>query len=460
MDSKYSNIFWHQGVKIFEKDLLKTEKGRIRVSHLENDVTKSLLNVFQHGSKKLLGTFLKLIDVKQAPETFEFDFQVTDTYKYRQKNDRIMLSIISAGTQTKSDLKYRAERSQPDACIFNKDTAILIEAKTQSPLISEQVESHIKHFLGTATKHRILTWEEICERFQGYKSSGNTLDSFLLSQFTEFLNLIGLARFRGFLASDFSMLGAISKISGEEYLDFKRLFHRKIEKFMQLLNEQIKDAFQFKKYNYQVGKVNPKSPDVWSAFYFFDDEKTHVNEYPNINFSYYEHGIELALNAEVQPSVKKIISFIKKNPKEFDGMTEDLSSFNFSLYYKYQYLPQDNFIWNLIPGYPKEMSSFTAEDTLSTIKNFEQYWPDYTKTLFFQMKNGMLKHPSGRFFSEKELECAQRYNKKPNYIIRVEKRYSSDEVKKLKKSVTIFFKDEVLKLKKLVESVVNSRAIG
>jgi len=294
MASKYLNIFWHQGVKIFEEELLKTEKGRARISHLENDVTKSLLNVFQHSSKKVLSTFLRLIDVKQAPETFEFDFQVTDTFKYRQKNERIMLSLISAATQTKTDPKYGVERSQPDACLFNKDTAILIEAKTQSPLISEQVESHIRHFLGTATKQRTLTWEEICERFNGYKSSVNTLDGFLLSQFTQFLNLIGLAEFKGYLASDFSMLGAIGKISDEEYLDFKRLFHRKMEKFMDLLNEEIEPAFQFKTYIYQVGKVNPKSPVIWSAFSFIDDVKTHVNHYPNINFSFSEHGIQLA----------------------------------------------------------------------------------------------------------------------------------------------------------------------
>jgi len=149
-----------------------------------------------------------------------------------------------------------------------------------------------------------------------------------------------------------------------------------------------------------------------------------------------------------------MVSFIEQNPNEFDAMTRHLRNFNFSLHYKYQYLPQNNFIWNLIPGYPKEMSTFTAEDALSTIKNFEDYWQDYRTTMFFQMEKGMLKHPSGRFFSEKELECAQRYNKNPNYVIRIEKRYSSDEVEKLRKRVVTFFKNEILELKKLVESVV------
>jgi hypothetical protein len=246
----------------------------------------------------------------------------------------------------------------------------------------------------------------------------------------------------------------IGKISDEEYLDFKRLFHRKIEKFMSLLSEQIKPVYQFKNYAYHMGKINPKSPVVWSTFYFTDDEETQVNEYPNINFSYEEYGIQLSLNAETQPSVKKMVSLIEKNPGEFNSLAKNLSGFNFSLYYKYQYLPQNRFIWNLIPGYPKEMSTFTAEEALSTIENFERSWHDYTKTLFFEMKTGKHKHSSGRFFSEKELAFAQSSNPKPNYVIRIEKRYSANEVDKLKKSVVTFFKNEILELKKLVEFVV------
>ena len=154
-NSKYANIFWHQGIKIFEESLLKTEPGRIRVRHLENDVTKALLNVFQHCSKKVLATFLSLISVKQSADTFEFDFQITHTLKYRSKRERIMLSVISAATARKSDPNYKVEQSQPDACLFNKDTAILIEAKTQSPLIFEQVDNHVKHYFGSATKESI-----------------------------------------------------------------------------------------------------------------------------------------------------------------------------------------------------------------------------------------------------------------------------------------------------------------
>ncbi|MCI0619229.1 hypothetical protein L0244_40180, partial [bacterium] len=247
----------------------------------------------------------------------------------------------------------------------------------------------------------------------------------------------------------------IGKISEEEYLDFNRLFHRKIEKAMKRLDGQIKPAFQFKNYAYRVSRVLPKSPTIWSAFYFLDGEKTHVNEYPSINFAYRENGLQLALNAETQPSVKKFVSFIKKKPNEFDKLAKELRDFYFSLHYKYHYFPQNQFIWNFVPGYPKEMPTFKAEEALSTMKNFERHWRDYTNTLLFEMKTGMRKHSSGQPFSEKELEFAQSRNPKPHYVIRIAKRYSSDDVEKLKDGIVTFLKAEVLKLRDLVESILH-----
>ncbi len=90
MDKKYSNVFWHQGVKLFDETVLKNRKGRIKVAHLENDVTKALINLCEHCNPKVLRALLQLISVKEAPDAFKYDFQVTDTNTYRQKPKRII----------------------------------------------------------------------------------------------------------------------------------------------------------------------------------------------------------------------------------------------------------------------------------------------------------------------------------------------------------------------------------
>ncbi|MFC1580066.1 hypothetical protein ACFL4N_04070 [Thermodesulfobacteriota bacterium] len=450
MDPKYSNIFWHQGVKIFAGEMFESKKGRVKISHLENDVTKALINLFQHYSRNVLREILRLIGVKQAPETFDYDFQVTDTEAYRNKNNRIMLAIIAANTPRRSYPAYSADRSVRDACIFNKDTVILIESKTQSPLIEEQLKSHIHHYLGTATKERIITWEEISEKLHMLKKGISSQDRFLIFQFTEFLELIGIAEFNGFSCDDFTMLGRIGRISDEDYLDFKRMLHKKIEKFMVLLDEDVGPNLDFKNYGWRTAKVNPKGPSIWSAFYFYDDDPDiHVNKYPNLNILFREHGMELSLNAEIQSSMKYVLKHLKKSGNDYDRFSNGLKKFDLSLFYKLQYLPMDNFVWNLIPGYPKPAAELKADQIISSIEKFEKDWPDIRDTLLFQMRAGLIKRSSGRVFNDKEIQFAEKKNNKPTYAFRIEKRYPAADIGTMEKKLVPFFKKEILKLKKI-----------
>ena len=149
MNPKYSNIFWHQGVKIFEEKLLKTDAGRIKIEHIENDVTKALLNLFEHCSPNVLKAFLNLITIKEPAHAFSFEFQVTESSNYKQRRNRIFLAIVTESTAVKSEPSYNKTMTRPDACIYSENTAILIETKTQSPLIHEQVDNQIKQFLGS-----------------------------------------------------------------------------------------------------------------------------------------------------------------------------------------------------------------------------------------------------------------------------------------------------------------------
>jgi len=59
-------------------------------------------------------------------------------------------------------------------------------------------------------------------------------DRFLVSQFCDFLDLIGVAEFNGFSKSDFIMLGSLGKVTTEDFIDFKRIFLKKIEKLISL----------------------------------------------------------------------------------------------------------------------------------------------------------------------------------------------------------------------------------
>ena len=454
LDPKYSNIFWHQGVKVFEDGILNSQKGQVKVAHLENDVTKAMLNLFEHCSSKVLNAFLQMIGIKQAPGAFNFEFQVTDTESLRSKPVRIMLCIISASTGRGSSSSYKAMHSIPDACIYSKDTAILIEAKTQSPLIRIQIESHINHYLGTATRERTVTWEDISEKFKLIDLKGQ--DLFLVTQFLEFLELIGISEFNGFSEIDFAMLGALGKIPDEDFSDFKRLFHRKTDKFMALLEAEIAPIYSFKPFKSYVSRVKTNTIGTYSGFNFFDDDPSlHNNYYPNININYLNHCVDLTLNAETKPSVKCVLSCIKKKAEKLDIVLKKIQTLKILVYYKIQYQPMDHFIWNLVPGFPKSSGTFNSADILDELKIFESHWSDFKDTILYQMEAGHLKHSSDRVYTVKEIDFARKRNTRPNYVIRFGRQYPIDQVTKKKKKIVQFFKGEIVKLKPLAELILN-----
>lgn len=344
--------------------------------------------------------------------------------------------------------------SQPDACIYNQNTAILIEVKTQSPLINEQVENHIRYYLGSATKRRQVTWEDISLKFNQILKQLNNRDKFLISQFLEFLELIGLSEFKGFTKNDFLMLGDIGKMPREDYLDFKRIMHRKIDQFMKKIFPGINTKIHHKKINYRLAQVSADYPDIWSAFYFYDnDPEIHVNFYPNINFNFRDSGIELSYNAEVKSAMALILKKLNRDSDTFINALHRIKDSYVSLYYKLQFYPKDNFVWSLIPGFPIKSKEISRAAILSSIDEINERWNDYKKTLIFQMEAGIIKHPSENPFSTKQIEFAKKRNPKPNFVIRIEKRYEAAALARQKKKIIKFFINELTQFNQIINLV-------
>ena len=139
------------------------------------------------------------------------------------------------------------------------------------------------------------------------------------------------------------------------------------------------------------------------------------------------------------------------HPKEFSKIANKLTEFNLFIYYKLQFAPMNNFLWNLVPGFPKGMGTFQADDIVSAINNFKKDWIDFKSTTIYEMKTNLLKHFSERPFDEKEITYAENRNPKPNFAIRIGKRYETAEIDRLGKKVVPHFKKEISKLNKLID---------
>ncbi len=145
-------------------------------------------------------------------------------------------------------------------------------------------------------------------------------------------------------------------------------------------------------------KTNPDLEDDWSAFYFSDgSSKIHVNQYPNISFSYHLYGIKLALNSEVQPSFKFLLKKLKSDENSFKQAFKKLDDFYFSLFYKIQYLPKDHFYWDFIYGYPQKLSEINIrklEDDILFVKN---NWEKIKNTFLYKIINGEIRKADGNY---------------------------------------------------------------
>lgn len=71
------------------------------------------------------------------------------------------------------------------------------------------------------------------------------------------------------------------------------------------------------------------------------------------------------------------------------------------------------------------------------------------------MESGLVKHTSGRFFTEKEIDFAGRMNSKPTYAMGVGKRYTASQIEKHGKKIVQFFRGEIRRLKPLIDCVIS-----
>jgi hypothetical protein len=67
------------------------------------------------------------------------------------------------------------------------------------------------------------------------------------------------------------------------------------------------------------------------------------------------------------------------------------------------------------------------------------------------MKTNVLKHYTDRYFNKKEIRYAANKNPKPNFAIRIGKRYEVTQIDKLRKKIVPHFKKEISKLNKLID---------
>ncbi|MFA7304025.1 MAG: hypothetical protein WC015_05925, partial [Methanoregula sp.] len=308
---KYQNIFWHQGIKIYEDNEIKDKKNLQAIDHLENDVTKSFLNILQYTDPIVIKTIIENINRKNnttvsLKSKIQYDFQITDKSIFTRYPHKFFLTIISQLTPIDpKDAKFVNEWSIPDAAIFDDETVLLIEVKTQSPLSISQIQSHIANFVPNATEISFY-WEEIFDVLLELRDKLNEKDRFLIKQFYDYLDMIDLSNFHKFTEDDFRAFKHPKKggsYNADERLDRLKKVKNKILK----LDRQIWERLSFKEKRF--GRVNQLYEYLWFGYY------PNTIEWINLNFFMGKFGFHIVANAEKKDTFSKYYKQLKKYPE-------------------------------------------------------------------------------------------------------------------------------------------------
>ena len=317
--SPYRNIFMY--FRGASKDQTQVDR------QLEDNITKSLINLFEHSDKTLLKDFLKHIGIDISSDIVNFGIQVANP------------------------------ESRPDALILTNEYAIYIESKYRAPFNDEQLQNHIKNTKGSfksivyilyiskqkykeeikkkyCNKNVIfLNWSEITDFIIKVRNSypKNTITNFLSKQFIDFMEELNMIPFNGWSNRDFESFLFTENENLREAEDERKRVKEKLEQFLTESKEKIEQKCDF--YNgckLHIGNLDKEH--VWGAIKFNAGsliDQIHISVIMNAyNLSI---GIQIEGNKPTQEAIKKV----KNNKEKFKEILKKLIDFNYVIRERY-----------------------------------------------------------------------------------------------------------------------------
>lgn len=202
-----------------------------KTHHLEDNVTRALVVMLQQlsplhlrlllvtllqSSKHPISTRLSKPEHLLDPSQMKFELQVSvrDEDEKLSHEQGVLLGISYSGNQQiqfDPDLSDEG-RGRADATIEDDGTGsfLVIESKLSDGLYQEQLQRHHRTFFSTDTAPRLAdvfvetNWDRIAAGLlQIRANTGDTKEQFLIDQFIDYADMLGLLDFRPFRKDDF-----------------------------------------------------------------------------------------------------------------------------------------------------------------------------------------------------------------------------------------------------------------
>lgn len=449
--NKYKNIFWHQGVKFYDSKAIEKNKTITdKIEHLENDVMKSFLCLLEYTDNKIISNFIdytnKINDENISLRNVEYDFQITDKNKFYNYKNKYLLKIISKLTKKIENInEYVIKDSIPDGAIYDSSSVILIEAKTQSPLYSDQIKRHIENYIPNAIEIEIF-WEDIYNFLIKYIDICSEKDKFLIHQFCEYLDIIGLSDFYKFSSEDFTPLLASIETDEEEGYQQRYNVLLKLKKIHSKLWQQWG---KYKFIDYKITPLTKKGEGLWFGYYNFKDKANHTN----LNFSLNNDGFYIDVNAELKKSTTRFISNINKEMTHFDKLLGEIHfDYFLELFIKLPLKPEsaNDFYWK--PIFKLQKMEISSKNIISKINHIEENFEQFKKDMIGEVEN---KYSAKNTDYIKNTYCginSRKMNPLSFCVIRLRYRINQQEL--LTKDRKTFF-SEIIKVSEIFRKIID-----
>lgn len=196
---------FHRNVFYYYRGAQRSNKDHDdRDSQLENNTTKALINTLDHCGNAVALRFLYWLGIETAGQV-KYELQKATTGDIGNKSQRLLLGIVPAKEEDSpcADGVAAGSSGIPDAWLYGDDYIVLIESKVRGSLEPGQMRRYLQKLqAGTAQQPecKVRTWAEAHRFFKTLPDElkdVTDLDRWLIGQFTQYLEWIGMAEFAG-----------------------------------------------------------------------------------------------------------------------------------------------------------------------------------------------------------------------------------------------------------------------
>ncbi|MBN1810991.1 MAG: hypothetical protein JXA14_04065 [Anaerolineae bacterium] len=309
MTDLHHNIFhYYRGVQ---------QSGQDRDQQWEDNTTKALINTLEHSRSTVALKFLEWLGIAATGQVrFELQKMTISTGEIQSRSKRLLLGLVpSKGTKDPCAGLDKAvtekEDSRPDAWIYGSDFVVLIESKVKGFLEPNQMEMHCQKLqAGTDQQPQceVRTWAEVYQFFVGILPELSGKDEWIVEQFKQYLEGIGMAEFTGLEREIFDYF--ITHDDEEMRQRVKGTMQAFAEKVLGGLQAFDSSFYQ----SYDVGPLRFKDEYCWVAF---GPGNKGYRQWAHQTISLYAYKLDVFVNVELIDAVGRLRKKIRQDGQAF-----------------------------------------------------------------------------------------------------------------------------------------------